>query len=99
MIVKEIIVVPSSYADDVKGLVGKWGWSVGKPTRVGFMAVALACSFEKEYNDMKDYNEHSAEMDNQFVTDLMSVGFSKDFIQQKKKIILPQETSHNHKIL
>lgn len=94
MVVKEKIIVPNSYKDKVKELVGKYGWSVGKPSKVGFMAIVIVCSFEKEFKDMKDYNEHSAEMDNQFVSDLVSVGFSKDFVEQNKKVIVPNESTN-----
>lgn len=91
ILVKEKISVPCSQKDKVKELVGRWGWSVGKPYRIAFMAVGITCSFEKEFRDIKEYNEHSVEMDSQFVSELLSVGLSKDFIEKNKRLIVPHE--------
>ena len=96
--VKRTIRAVNENIEHARCLVGKSGWSIGKQTKHSIMSVAVVCTYEVSFKDEKEYEQNIGSANEKFEQDLLSAGFSKDYIENNSgKFALPRtnEVSDN----
>lgn len=81
--------VGNNCIDKVKGLEGLDGWSVGKPHKQSIMCVVVTCKYEVKFKDKEDFEKNFESMEQKYKTDLLNVGFTKEYIDKNTKTVLP----------